>query len=189
MPHPIRPISAVSVLTLALALAPIPVHLDWAGFGAASAYAAKNGAGGAGKSGDGPGKSGGAAGKDKAHGSNKTAADKSEGEGASDSGDDVAEVNDLGSLNAAHASDNARLHASPNSRVGRIASYEAAIQEGDVDAAATSIDAAANKTVTDRVLHAVNELLGIDDNVVEGAIDHPTVHDLEGDVVTEVAQR
>jgi len=36
----------------------------------------------------------------------------------------------LGALNAAHASANARLHASPNSRVGLIATYERAVLDG-----------------------------------------------------------
>ncbi|GGO86800.1 hypothetical protein GCM10011348_38530 [Marinobacterium nitratireducens] len=36
----------------------------------------------------------------------------------------------MGSLNAAHASANARLHAAPGSRVGLIAQYEEAVLEG-----------------------------------------------------------
>jgi len=41
----------------------------------------------------------------------------------------------LGALNAAHASANARLHASPNSRVGLIALYEQAVLQGNEYAA------------------------------------------------------
>jgi len=98
----------------------------------------------------------------------------------------------LGRLNAAHASPNARAHAAPNSAVGRIAAYEAAVyQRQDVqleleslleDENAThqqieeahfaveeaaqleveTLSAAANKEINEDVAQAVNEMLGIE---------------------------
>jgi hypothetical protein len=96
----------------------------------------------------------------------------------------------LGALNAAHASTTALDNAAPNSRVGRIATYgkvvdaentladpnateeeKAAAQSfldglglSDVtaeDAERSTLEAAANKTVTDQVMDAVNSLLGL----------------------------
>jgi len=84
-----------------------------------------------------------------------------------------------GSLNAAHASATARAHASSNSRVGKIASYERAIKAGDITAAAASLAAAANKTIIGSVVHAVNDLLGIDTAPVATG---GTVHDTEADI-------
>ena len=101
-------------------------------------------------------------------------------------------ANQLGRLNAAHASPTARAHAAPNSAVGRIAAYEAAVyQRQDVqleleslleDENAThqqiedaqlaveeaaqleveTLSAAANKEINEDVAHAVNEMLGIE---------------------------
>jgi hypothetical protein len=50
-----------------------------------------------------------------------------------------AEASSLGALNAAHASDTALAHASPNSRVGKIAAYK----EAELAAKAATADAAA----------------------------------------------
>jgi hypothetical protein len=80
------------------------------------------------------------------------------------SGDQGSTKNDqdeLGSLNAAHASETALSHASENSRVGQIALYEDSIDAGDIDAAAAALRAAANKPVTHRVIRQLNRQLGI----------------------------
>ena len=80
----------------------------------------------------------------------------------------------LGSLNAAHASETARANAAPNSRVGQIAAYEQATlaaRAAETDeamtafeqAAAEALAAASNKNNSDdpAVVAAVNGLLGI----------------------------
>jgi len=77
-----------------------------------------------------------------------------------------AHASDLGRLNAAHASDKALENASENSAVGNIAGYSSDVQDGNLADASTDFGEAANKTVTEAVVHAVNELLGIDDNPV-----------------------
>lgn len=95
--------------------------------------------------------------------------------------DDSTGADDLGRLNAAHASPNALAHAAPNSTVGRIASYLDSVLAGDTESAAGAVSGAANKSVTDRALHALNELLGIDETVIDPD-EGTTVHDTEGDV-------
>jgi hypothetical protein len=67
----------------------------------------------------------------------------------------------LGSLNASHASPNARTHASENSAVGKLAGYEAAVLSGDFEAAARALDAASKRPVTLPVLNEVNANLGL----------------------------
>ncbi|MBM3548838.1 MAG: hypothetical protein FJX54_17995 [Alphaproteobacteria bacterium] len=78
----------------------------------------------------------------------------------------------LGNLNAAHASANARANASPNSMVGQIAAYEAAMKSAlaiqDPAQRATAITAArqdlallANKTLTPAAIARVDSLLGL----------------------------
>jgi len=96
----------------------------------------------------------------------------------------------LGALNAAHASTTALDNAAPNSRVGRIATYGKVVQAENTladpnateedkaaaqsfldglglsdmtaeDAERSTLEAAANKTVTDQVMDAVNSLLGL----------------------------
>ena len=96
----------------------------------------------------------------------------------------------LGALNAANASTKALDKANPNSRVGRIATYGKVVAAEDTladpnasvedkaaaqslleglgldgltaeDAERASLEAAANKTVTDRVMDAVNDMLGL----------------------------
>jgi beta-glucosidase/6-phospho-beta-glucosidase/beta-galactosidase len=93
-------------------------------------------------------------------------------------------------LNAAHASVKALDNANPNSRVGRIATYGKVVtaentiadpnateedkakarafleEQGLADLTAAkaeraSLEDAANKTVTDRVMEAVNDMLGL----------------------------
>ncbi len=85
-----------------------------------------------------------------------------------------ATASSLGALNAAHASENALLHASPNSRVGKIAIYkEAAIAaqadqaaadaaQAEADAAQAAADAAqaeadAEQTEADALVTSANE--------------------------------
>jgi hypothetical protein len=79
---------------------------------------------------------------------------------------------DLGSLNAAHASENARKNAAPGSTVGLIAEYERQVTatEGDAEAQAAdaaealnALESASNKELSPDVIDAVNELLGIDE--------------------------
>ena len=90
----------------------------------------------------------------------------------------------LGRLNAAHASPTARANAAPHSAVGRIATYEEAVNETLTAEQAYNEDpanqaflenyqqayldqeealaAAANKDIDEDVAQAVNEMLGID---------------------------
>ena len=102
------------------------------------------------------------------------------------------EVITLGRLNAAHASENALLHASPNSVVGKLAQYKAAVLESNAlieeanaldpedpdyqaklddindeldhlsQVEADALASAANKEVTDEVETATDDLLGIE---------------------------
>jgi hypothetical protein len=51
---------------------------------------------------------------------------ENDGSDDNDDSDDDADASDLGALNAAHASETALAHASPNSRVGKIAAYKEA---------------------------------------------------------------
>jgi hypothetical protein len=88
----------------------------------------------------------------------------------------------LGALNAAHASPNALMHASANSRVGKIAAFEAAInnlnavnaaftaspptataaqQAAAQTAAAQALANAANKSITAGVVNSLDALLGL----------------------------
>ena len=102
---------------LAVVLAAIPVKFDSHGaFTLASAFA-KNGNGH-----DNGGGNGNAGGNDKGNG-------------------DVASA--LGGLNAGHASAEAFLNASPNSRVGKIAAYEAAADSAEAAVAAAALADAA----------------------------------------------
>jgi hypothetical protein len=80
--------------------------------------------------------------------------------------------NSLGNLNAAHASATARANASPNSMVGRIATYESemraalaiedrAARNAAIVAAREHLAQAANKPLTERNIARVDSLLGI----------------------------
>src|SRR6185312_7502641 len=57
---------------------------------------------------------------------------------ADNDSDDDADASDLGALNAAHASETALAHASPNSRVGKIAAYKEAELTAKAAAAAAA---------------------------------------------------
>ena len=83
--------------------------------GFVSAAYAKNGGGNGGGNGNG-GNGGNASGHSANHGKSAEAHDKNDAKSR--------EANALGALNAAHASAKARAHASPNSAVGKIATYE-----------------------------------------------------------------
>jgi len=82
-------------------------------------------------------------------------------------------ANELGNLNAAHTSANARANAAPNSMVGRIAAYETqmlnAMQLQDptqrnaaITAARSQLAQAANKPLTESTISRVDSLLGIE---------------------------
>ena len=93
----------------------------------------------------------------------------------------------LGRLNAAHASATARANASPNSAVGLLGQYEAAVnaardaisEEERADLEQTAIEIlgqAANKELNEEVVSAVDALLGI-----ESAPDAETDNNSEAD--------
>lgn len=78
-----------------------------------------------------------------ANGHSKSNGKSAPGEGKSNSGNGNS-ASKLGALNAAHASENALLHADPNSRVGRIALYRDTVVatqaiEADRDAAVAAL--------------------------------------------------
>lgn len=81
--------------------------------------------------------------------------------GASENGISAAA---LGSLNAAHASANARENASPNSMVGHIAAFADAVEAESVniDAAAEALAAKANKSITPEVVEEVSRLAEVE---------------------------
>ena len=76
-----------------------------------------------------------------------------------------------GRANAAHASAQALSHAAPNSAVGQMAAYQAAVQAKDYDTAAAVLAATSNKAVTAETVRGVNGLLGL-------TVDDATVTDL-----------
>jgi hypothetical protein len=128
--------SAALVMSAAM---PTPVHADNdKGNGNGG-----NGNGGNGGNGKGNGGNGNSAKSEKSGGASKSNSDKSTGQAekskktvkkakkksvAEDLGVSPSE---LGALNAAHASPTALANAAPNSRVGRIAAYKAAVLEGE----------------------------------------------------------
>jgi len=104
--------------------------------------------------------------------------------GQSDSHGSVA--SSLGALNAAHASDTALAHASPNSRVGRIAAYrDAALAAQDAAAAAAGADQAVTdaQTAYDAAFAAADTNL---DGVVD-ANDTPTPEQQDALTAAETA--
>lgn len=159
-------LATAGLLALAAAAVPLGVDLE-----PRAAFADKGG--GKGNAGGGQGRGNG----------NSNGNDGAASNGADDDGQSTesASTSDLGRLNAAHASETAMANAAPNSAVGEVAAYRDAVLAGETEDAAVAVDAATNKTVTESVLHALNELLGIDDATVDpetGA----TVHDTEGEV-------
>jgi len=87
-----------------------------------------------------------------------------------------ADASGLGALNAAHASAQAFANASPNSEVGKIRTYEGALDRylsdlnagaspgvlnADIVAVGDTLGAAANKTLTTDTVDRLNGLLGV----------------------------
>jgi len=85
------------------------------------------------------------------------------GHGAVHGGNTGATAAALGSLNASHASAQAFAHASPNSVVGHLAAYAAALNNGltnaNIATAAQALAKAANHSLTTTVVMAVNNNL------------------------------
>ncbi len=81
------------------------------------------------------------------------------GNGASENGISAAA---LGSLNAAHASANARENASPSSMVGHIADFADAAESQNINAAAEALAAKANKSITPEVVEEVSRLAEVE---------------------------
>jgi hypothetical protein len=86
---------------------------------------------------------------------------------------DTADADQLGALNAAHASLRARERASPKSAVGKIATYERAREQAlaitdptqrelALDAAVDQLDASFGRTLTTAQISKVNALLDAD---------------------------
>ncbi len=67
----------------------------------------------------------------------------------------------MGSLNASHASPEAFENASAKSRVGQLAAYANAVNQGKLSAAAQALAKASNKALTTESVQAVNANLSI----------------------------
>jgi hypothetical protein len=67
----------------------------------------------------------------------------------------------MGSLNASHANANALVNASANSRVGALATYGKAVQQGNLALAAQALAKASNKAVNAAMVNAVNVNMGL----------------------------
>jgi len=189
--------SAVAIVALVASSMPVTVDMSKMTFGDNAAFAGN----GHGNNGNGNGNGGGTGNKGNSGntgnsgnagatadaGSSGNATGHNKGDLDGDGIDDV-HANELGRLNAAHASETALANANENSAVGTIAGYSNDVQEGNLADAATNFGEAANKSVTEAIVHAVNELLGIDDNAVaqpEAPDDADTdvaAADAEGDV-------
>jgi hypothetical protein len=117
-------------------------------------------------------------------GNSGNAGNAGSGSSDGDSADgETAHASELGRLNAAHASVTARANAAPDSAVGETAAHERDVLDGDLERAASELAEAANKDIVEPVVHAVNELLGIDDADSENEDgDRLTVHDTESEV-------
>jgi hypothetical protein len=139
-----------------------------------SAFAKDGGNGGG--HGNGNGHSGGNEGKSENHQGVASSDDKAEKAARKEALEEAVAVADaddtdqLGALNAAHASLRARERASPKSAVGKIATYERARekalaitdptqQELALDAAVDQLDAAFGRTLTTAQISKVNTLL------------------------------
>jgi hypothetical protein len=182
-----------ALLGAALTAAPVGVDPDSHFLNGKIAFA-KNGGGGNGNGGG----NGGGNGNGNAGGignglGNSANADRGLSKGTDDDsepGGHGALASSLGALNAAHASPNALDNASPNSRVGRIATYGKVVEAEDTladpnateeekaaaqaflddlglgdltaeEAERAALEDAANKTVTDKIMDAVNSLLDL----------------------------
>lgn len=178
--------SAIAVLALSVPLSS-SLHLSGAalaksggehGGGGNSGGGNGGGGNGGGHSGESGGKSGEhssghSSGSDKSsHGSKSSHAGEDEQE-TDDDNDDSGTKSSKGPLGAAHASANARAHASPNSAVGRIAAYErdreeamAIADDAEREAALTQAEAdleeAFGRNLTEAQIAEINALLDRD---------------------------
>ena len=106
--------------------------------------------------------------------------------GDGDHDDDGKYSNSLGNLNAAHASPNARLHASENSMVGLLAAYAAAVEDGTLDTEdkqRAALGAISNKSYLDPEL---KDLDVEDPDANEPNVDDPDVDDPDAGGVAAV---
>src|SRR5215475_5581127 len=150
--HRISTLLVASALTLGLAALPIGFGQDLAPH--LSAAFAGNGHGNGHGDGNGNGHgNGNANGHANDNSGDSDASDGSASAGTGADGDDDASASELGALNAAHASPQALAHASPNSRVGKIAAYKnAALAAQPADQAVADAQSAvdtATKAVDD----------------------------------------
>ncbi|HEY7385628.1 MAG TPA: hypothetical protein VH743_18365 [Beijerinckiaceae bacterium] len=98
---------------------------------------------------------------DRAKGARGAAATRDTSRGSGAKQGNAAKAASLGKLNAAHASQAALAQASPNSAVGQIAAYKAAVERGDLDKAAAVLAGLANKDITASTVAELNGLLGV----------------------------
>jgi hypothetical protein len=148
------------------------------GSGGSSGKSDGGGNGNGGGSGAGGNGSGGSSGRDDggtsanagggSRGNSSAAHDKgSEVADKGETGEDEVAENDLeenesvAAIGSSHASGTARAHAAPNSRVGQLAAYERYLAEGNIEAAAASLQAAARRPVTLATIQATNVNLGL----------------------------
>lgn len=152
-----------AMFAVALLVAPDGTFFADLDLGTGAALAKGGNGGGNGNGGGGGGGNGGAGGNS---GGKSGDAGAASGKSASAPGHDKSETGTaraaLGSLNASHASSTARANASPNSRVGGLAAYEAALAAGDLEEAAQALGRTANKAVTPDVVAEVNRNLGVE---------------------------
>ena len=185
--------SLMPTILAAALIATLPCQLDFGhGFGFASAMAGNghgnggNGGGNGNAGGNGNGGGNGNAGANSNAGGNGNAGVNNNAGGNGNG----ATASALGALNAAHASAQALENASPNSEVGKIATYSAdlntflsscpACDTSQLTQIGDDLAAAANKTVTSDSLNTLNGLLGVSDpSLVDGnwAADSQTIID------------
>lgn len=170
--------AAISAGMALLPMAPFGAHPAWphgggggGGDGGGNGNGGGHGNGGAGSAmGSGASASAGAS-VDPSHTGKGSGSKGGKGSAAS-KGTKGSTASKLGALNAAHASPNALAHASPNSRVGKIAAYKeainalnAAITPADVlaaqTAAAQALANAANKSINASTVASLDSLLGL----------------------------
>jgi hypothetical protein len=152
------------IVAAAFSAAPIEVFKDFS-LDQSTALAKGGGGGGNGGGNNGGGNGGGKG----ASSSDAAGAGKSAAAAGHNKSETAKSASALGSLNASHASATARAHASPNSQVGKLAAYEAALAEGDLEAAAAALGSAANKEITPEVVAEVNQNMSIESTPEEEA--------------------
>lgn len=149
-----------AILFLGAALAATPVAIDWTHLSVGSADALAQGKGGGNGGGNSGGNGGGNSGGD--HGNSSGGKGNSGGNDRGKSGENRGSASSLGRLNAAHASATAMENASSRSVVGQLGAYKDAVADDDMEKAAEFLATAANHTVTEETVRAVNEKLGIE---------------------------